>query len=191
MKKKSLLLFYTLFLSFLFIKLSNAEIKEEIINKIENTDTLTFEFKQKIDDRIETGDCVIKYPKLLRCDYEDKYRKRLISNGKTLAVIQRKYKKIFYYPLKTTPLYFILDKEYLLNFLSKNDPILIDDILIKFIIKENNNLLEIFFEKNSKNLKGWRTKDIYKKDVEFLIMNLETNMPANKILFKIPFDGDL
>jgi len=191
LKKKSLLLFYTLFLSFLFIKLSNAEIKEEIINKIENTDTLTFEFKQKIDDRIETGDCVIKYPKLLRCDYEDKYRKRLISNGKTLAVIQRKYKKIFYYPLKTTPLYFILDKEYLLNFLSKNDPILIDDILIKFIIKENNNLLEIFFEKNSKNLKGWKTKDIYKKDVEFLIMNLETNMPANKKLFKIPFDGDL
>ena len=191
MKKKSLLLFYTLFLSFLFIKLSNAEIKQELISKIKNTDTLTFEFKQKIDDRIETGDCVIKYPKLLRCDYEDKYRKRLISNGKTLAVIQRKYKKIFYYPLKTTPLYFILDKEYLLNFLSKNDPILIDDILIKFIIKENNNLLEIFFEKNSKNLKGWKTKDIYKKDVEFLIMNLEINMPANKKLFKIPFDGDL
>ena len=191
MKKKIHLLIYILFLSFLFIKFSNAEIKKELIKKIENTDTLTFEFKQKIDSRTETGDCVIKYPKLLRCDYEDKYKKRLISNGKTLAVIQRKYKKIFYYPLKTTPLYFILDKEYLLNFLSKNDPILIDDILIKFVIKENNNLLEIFFEKNSKNLKGWRTKDIYKNDVEFLIINLETNIPANKKLFEIPFDGEL
>ena len=35
---------------------------------------------------------------------------KLISNGKRLAIIQRQYKRILYYSLKSTPLYLILDK---------------------------------------------------------------------------------
>ena len=58
--------------------------------------------------------------------------------------------------------------------------------LIKYEINEKNKKFNIFFDKNSQNLKGWSTEDIYKNNVEFLIINLKTNIPANKKLFKIP-----
>ena len=127
----------------------------------------------------------------MRCDYEDSYKKRLISNGKTLAIIQRRYKKIFYYPLKTTPLYFILDKEYLIKFIKTSRGQILNNLLIKYEIIENNNKLSIFFDKESLNLKGWKTVDMYKNDVDFSISNLKINLPIEKKLFKIPTQENL
>ena len=187
MKKKYTLLAKIILIFFISLNFAHAEIKDKLIKKIEDTQTLVFEFKQKIADKIETGNCIVKYPKLIRCDYNDKkYHKRLISNGRTLAIIQRRYKKIFYYSLKSTPLYFLLDKEYLIEFIKKNEPQVLNNNLIKYEINEKNKKFNIFFDKNSQNLKGWSTEDIYKNNVEFLIINLKTNIPANKKLFKIP-----
>ena len=187
MKKKYTLLAKIILIFFISLNFAHAEIKDKLIKKIEDTQTLVFEFKQKIADKIETGNCIVKYPKLIRCDYNDKkYHKRLVSNGKTLAIIQRRYKKIFYYSLKSTPLYFLLDKEYLIEFIKKNEPQVLNNNLIKYEINEKNKKFNIFFDKNSQNLKGWSTEDIYKNNVEFLIINLKTNIPANKKLFKIP-----
>ena len=187
MKKKYPLLTEIILIFFIFSNFVHAEIKDKLIKKIEDTQTLVFEFKQKIADKIETGNCIVKYPKLIKCDYNDKkYHKRLISNGKTLAIIQRRYKKIFYYSLKSTPLYFILDKKYLIEFVKKNEPKLLDNNLIKYEINEKNKKFNIFFDENSQNLKGWSTEDIYKNNVEFLIINLKTNIPANNKLFDIP-----
>jgi outer membrane lipoprotein-sorting protein len=187
LKKKYTLLAKIILIFFISLNFAHAEIKDKLIKKIEDTQTLVFEFKQKIADKIETGNCIVKYPKLIRCDYNDKkYHKRLVSNGKTLAIIQRRYKKIFYYSLKSTPLYFLLDKEYLIEFIKKNEPQVLNNNLIKYEINEKNKKFNIFFDKNSQNLKGWSTEDIYKNNVEFLIINLKTNIPANKKLFKIP-----
>ena len=192
MKKKYTLLAKIILIFFISLNFAHAEIKDKLIKKIEDTQTLAFEFKQKIADKIETGNCIVKYPKLIRCDYNDKkYHKRLISNGRTLAIIQRRYKKIFYYSLKTTPLYFVLDKEYLIEFIKKKEPQLLDNNLIKYEINEKNKIFNIFFDGNSQNLKGWSTEDIYKNNVEFLIINLKTNIPTNKKLFKIPSKEEL
>ena len=180
-----------IFIFFLTKTYAFAEIKQKLIKKLENTQTLTFNFNQKISDKIQTGNCIIKYPRLIRCDYEDSYNKRLISNGKTLAIIQRRYKKIFLYPLKTTPLYHILDKEYLIEFIKNNEPKSIDNLLIKFEILENDKKFSIFFEEKSFDLRGWKTEDVYKNDVEFLIKNLKINIPTNQKLFKIPSQDDL
>ena len=127
----------------------------------------------------------------MRCDYNDKYKKRLISNGKTLVIIQRRYKKIFYYPLKTTPLYYILDKKYLIQFIKNNEVADINDKFIKYEIKEKNRKLIILFDRDTLNLKGWKTEDIYKKKVDFIIDNLKINIPMDKNLFKIPDPDNL
>jgi len=185
-------LFFKILIIWLFLINSvYAELKEELIKKIYNTNTLSFEFKQNIDNKIEDGKCIIKYSKLIRCDYNDSYHKRLISNGKTLAIIQRRYKKIFYYPLKTTPLYFILDKEYLIEFIKNNKAVILNDDLIQYEIIEKKKKFIIFFDRNSLNLKGWRTEDIYNNKVDFSVINLKTNIPANKSLFKIPDANNL
>ena len=191
MKKKYHLLIKVLII---FSFLSNsvyAELKDELIKKIQDTNTLSFKFKQNIANKIETGDCIIKYPKLIKCDYNDSYKKRLISNGKTLVIIQRKYKKIFYYPLSTTPLYFILDKKLLVDFINNNEAVVLDGLLLKYEILEKNKKFIIFFDKNTLNLKGWKTEDIYKNTVNFSITNLKINIPVDNNLFKIPAPDNL
>ena len=191
MKKKYHLLIKVLII---FSFLSNsvyAELKDELIKKIQDTNTLSFKFKQNIANKIETGNCIIKYPKLIKCDYNDSYKKRLISNGKTLVIIQRRYKKIFYYPLSTTPLYFILDKKLLVDFINNNEAVALDGLLLKYEILEKNKKFIIFFDKNTLNLKGWKTEDIYKNTVNFSITNLKINIPVDNNLFKIPAPDNL
>ena len=191
MKKKYHLLIKVLII---FSVLSNsvcAELKDELIKKIQDTNTLSFKFKQNIANNIETVNCIIKYPKLIKCDYNDSYKKRLISNWKTLVIIQRKYKKIFYYPLSTTPLYFILDKKLLVDFINNNEAVALDGLLLKYEILEKNKKFIIFFDKNTLNLKGWKTEDIYKNTVNFSITNLKINIPVDNNLFKIPAANNL
>jgi len=117
-----------------------------------NIETLSFNFKQKIAEKEEIGNCFIKYPLLMKCNYQNLKQKIIISNGKTVAIIKKKYKKIYYYPLKSTPLFFILEKEQIINLIRKYQPTEINKDLIKFeFIDKKKNKLKILFDKNSLN----------------------------------------
>jgi len=176
----------------IFINNSQANLKEKLINKLQETKTLSFDFIQKIAENEEIGNCFIKYPLLMRCNYEDQKKKSIISNGKTVAVIKKKYKKIYYYPIKSTPLFIILKKEKILNLIKNNKPTKISlDIIEYEFIEKNSNKLRIFFDKNTLEFKGWETKDAYSNVVNFLIINLETNVKINSDFFKIPKEDDL
>ena len=170
-----------------------ADIQKDLVNKLTATKTLSFDFKQKIEgSEEETGKCFIKYPLLMKCDYQNLKQKSVISNGKTVAIIKKKYKKIYYYPLKTTPLFTILDKEKIYKLVRNSSPTRIDSKIIEFqFIDENSNILKIFFDKNSLQLKGWETKDSYSNNVSFTINNLITNNQITDDFFKIPKEGDL
>ena len=191
MKKHYFVILKIIFIYFFTTNLLFAELKNELIQKIQNTKTLSFNFKQHIAEKIETGNCHIQYPRLMQCDYEDSFKKRLISNGKTLAIIQRRYKKIFYYPLKTTPLYLILDKKYLIDFIKASQPLELNKRFIEYEIQEKKRKLSILFDKNSLYLMGWKTIDIYQNEVKFFITDLEINVPLSKNLFKIPSEDNL
>ena len=190
--KKKLFFAKTILIYFFLTNYSFADLKLELIKKLEKVDTLSFSFEQHVSGKVETGSCKIQYPKLMRCDYNDTYEKRLISNGKTLAIIQRRYKKIFYYNFKLTPLNFILDKKYLLEFIKKKDYKNINKSLIEYEIKtDNKKKIKILFDKNSLNLRGWKTVDIYGNQVEFLVSHLKLNLPLDKKIFKIPLEDNL
>jgi len=169
-----------------------ADLKKNLIDKLILTETLTFNFEQKIGEKEETGNCFIKYPLLIKCNYQNIKQKTLISNGKTVAIIKKKYKKIYYYPLKSTPLFIILDKVKVLNLIKKNEPSIVDlDILAFEFIDEKSNKIKIFFDKNTLELKGWKTKDIYSNNVSFIISNLKTNNQIMDDFFQIPKENDL
>ena len=55
---------------------------------------------------------------------------------------------------------FLLDKEYLISKMNILEPREIDGKFISFKILQNNNEIDIFFDKESLYLMGWRTKDI-------------------------------
>ena len=55
----------------------------------------------------------------------------------------------------------------------------------------NSNRVNIFFNKNSLDLAGWKTTDAYSNEVNFLIKNVETNIFIENKIFKIPKEEDL
>ena len=90
---------------------TQASDKDKIIEKLQNTENLRFNFEQSINGKVENGNCTIQYPKKIYCKYQ-KNNKILVSNGKSLVI---KTRTSFYrYPLNKTPLNLILDKNFLI-----------------------------------------------------------------------------
>ena len=192
MIKKIIFLFKILIIYFLSLNISSADLQKNLINKITAIKTLSFNFKQQIAEKVEIGKCTIKYPLLMKCDYQNLKQKSIISNGTTVAVIKKKYKKIYLYPIKITPLFIILKKEKILNIIRNNKPIKIDSNLIVFdAIEKKGNKLKILFDENSLELVGWKMVDAYSNDVNFIISDLITNKIIEDKFFKIPQEKDL
>ena len=192
MKNKIILFLKIIFIYIVFTSFSFADLQKNLINKITSTKSLSFNFEQKISEKIEFGKCYIKYPLLMKCIYQDSKQKSVISNGKTVAIIKKKYKKIYYYPIKTTPLFTILKKDKILNLIRNSKPTKIDANLIEFELNEKKkNKLKLIFDKNSFELKGWKTIDSYSNNVSFIINDLKINEIIEDDFFRIPQESDL
>ena len=191
MIKKLNTIFLTFFLYFSIFNPVHANFQDKLIDKYKAINTLHFDFTQKIGEKVEFGSCYIKYPLFMKCEYPKK-NKSIIANGKKFAIIKKRYKKIYSYPLKKTPLFYLLKKENILNLIKNYEPSLIDQSIIEYeLIQNNSNKLKIFFNRNSLELSGWKTIDAYSNEVSFLIRNIETNILIKNEIFKIPREEDL
>ena len=97
----------------------------------------------------------------------------------------KKIKNYLRYQLKDTPLNLILDKKFLLDKLDQVETIEENDETFSFKILHNNNLLNIFFDKISYEIKGWTTTDIYLNKVETKLSNVETNIMIDERIFRV------
>ena len=93
MIKKLYFIFITIFSYFFLINTVHANFQEKLINKLKETKSLSFDFIQKINEDEEIGNCFIKYPLLMKCNYEDVKKKSIISNGETVAIIKENIRK--------------------------------------------------------------------------------------------------
>ena len=179
--KKILLIF--LLINFNSVALSST--KENIINNLLNTKNLSFNFEQNINGKVETGNCVIEYPKKIYCKYNNLNGKILVSNGKSL-VIKTKNGIYYQYAIKRTPLNYILDKKFLINKIQSLKQRVIDDRFINFTIFKDENEINVFFDIKNYNLIGWQTIDIYQNlNITYLI-SLKKNQILKKNIFKLP-----
>ena len=160
--------------------------KEKIISQMELTNNLSFNFIQTIDDKNENGKCIIKYPKKIWCEYNDSNKKVIVSNGKSLVIKNRNSGNYYIYPLSKTPLIFLLDKEYLISKINTLEPREIDNKYINFTILENNNEINVFFNKKNLSLIGWQTEDIYQNLVITFISSVKINQKINNKIFILP-----
>ena len=127
----------------------------------------------------------------MKCKYPKK-KKDIISNGKKLAIVKKRYNKIYFYPLKKTPLFFFLKKKNILKIIKNYEPTVINSQLIQYEVTDNNsNKITIFFDKNTLDFSGWNTIDAYSNNVNFLIRNIKTNILIKKEIFIIPNEDDL
>ena len=181
MKKYIFLIFY-----FFQILPADASYKIDVINKLKQTKNISFDFIQKINEKTEKGNCTIFYPKKIFCEYFDKKGKILVSNGKSLVIKIRNTGAYYLYPLERTPLNLVLDKEFLIRKIEQIDLNQEDKDIIQFQIFENNQKINIFFDKKTKNLNGWEITDIYQNKNLTTISNILENQSLNKKLFILP-----
>ena len=163
---------------------SLASTKKDIIKNLQKTNNLSFNFEQNINGKIQNGKCIIKYPKKIFCQYKLKNKKILVSDGKLLAI--KTITSYYLYPIKKTPLNLILDKDFILNKINSLNDRIIDDKFINFTFKENDNEINLFFDKNTHNLIGWQTVDIYQNISITYLSSIIRNQKLKENFFRIP-----
>ena len=177
---------YIIFILIFFYPLDiSASSKQLIKNKLQEIDNISFKFTQKIGNKIEKGECIILYPKKILCKYDDIYNKILVSNGRSLVINSKKISNYLRYNLKDTPLNLILDKKFLIEKLDQAEIIQQNDKTFSFEIIHNDNLLNIFFDKNNYEIKGWTTTDIYQNKVETKLFNIKLNIMIDEKTFRV------
>ena len=160
--------------------------KEKVISQMSITNILSFEFIQQINEKSESGYCIIQYPKKIFCEYSYPNKKIMVSNGRSLVIKNEDSGSYYIYPLASTPLELLLDKEYLISKMSTLEPRNIDNKFLNFEIIENNNQINIFFDNKKFNLIGWQTEDIYKSLAITYISSVKINEIINNDIFKLP-----
>ena len=159
--------------------------KENIIKSLYNTTNLSFNFEQSINGKIETGNCIIEYPKKILCNYNLANKKILVSNGKSL-VIKTKSGSYYRYSIKSTPLDYILDKKFLIDEIKNLEQRIVNNKFINFTFFKNENEINLFFDKDNYNLIGWQTLDIYQNLNITYLSSIKKNIILKKNTFKLP-----
>ena len=178
-------LFLFVYLFFFFLQNTGyTSNKDNIVKKLKTINNLSFNFIQTVGGKDEKGQCIIKYPKKIFCEYEKRNKKIMVSNGRTLVI--KSNKQYYRYPIKSTPLEYILDKEYLIDKIISSQ---LNDVENKYMfvqINENNNNINIFFSKKNFELIGWQIEDIYQNLAVTYIFDTSINKNINEKIFKLP-----
>ena len=180
---KKIIFFYIIFN---FFSPSHAEEKAQIIKNLSKIDNLSFNFTQTINGKDESGECIIEYPKKIFCKYNVRFNKILVSNGKSIVIKSEKNNQYYRYPLKTTPLLYLLDKKFILKKIKSLEILSLDDKYLYFSIDQDGQIINLFFNKKNFDLIGWQTEDIFQNLTVTRIYNLKKNNILDKKIFILP-----
>ena len=163
---------------------SFASTKQNIIQNLKDTQNLSFNFEQNINDKIEKGNCILQYPKKIFCKYNLSNKKILVSNGTSFVI--KTISSYYVYPLKKTPLNLVLDKKFLLEEISKSESYYSDKNIIAFKFFKDENEIILFFDKKTLNLKGWQTIDLYQNLNIVYLSSIRINQKIEEKKFILP-----
>ena len=178
---------FKIFLTSTFILVSAnlfANEKTQIITQLNNLNSLEFTFDQLINQKIEKGSCLLEFPGKLKCNYFDDKKKELIINNKKLAIIQKRYNKIYHYPISRSPFLNILYKDKLLEIVQSGELELTDQIIKLIYLGDDE--ITVFFDRKTLDLKGWQIIDQYNNNINFSLNIVAKNDVFKKGTFKIP-----
>jgi outer membrane lipoprotein-sorting protein len=164
---------------------SNASEKNKIIENLKKINSLQFNFTQLSSDGQENGNCILIYPKKMRCIYEDQ-KKEIIIKDDYLYLINKEENKNYNYSIKDTPLGVMLDKESLIEKLSNIEKFNIsNNFIIATVDISSTESVDIYFELKNFTILGWRIKNYDKSTLEFMMKNIKVNINSDEE-FQIP-----
>tara|TARA_E500000178_G_scaffold339093_1_gene380137 strand:- start:39 stop:587 length:549 start_codon:yes stop_codon:yes gene_type:complete len=179
-----MLKYISIFFILFFITNGNANNKIKIIENLNKTRNLDFNFEQNINGKIENGNCIIEYPKKIFCEYAKSNNKILVSNGKSLVI--KTISSYYRYPLNRTPLNFILDKDFLIKKIEVLEERIVDGSYINYTIRENDNEINVFFNNETFDLIGWQNTDVYQNFNITFLSSIRKNRIIVENKFKLP-----
>ena len=164
-----------------------ANITDEIIKKLDETNNISFEFEQISNNENEKGECLLVFPGKLKCIYNSEDGKEILVTNKSLYVIKHKFQRTYRYPIKNSAFNFILNKKKILENLKMIDHSNIKETTDKYFyqIEANEGIyVKIFFGKKNKMLRGWETISYNQEPVIFNIFNpvINSEVKENFIL---------
>ena len=175
---------YLLIFLFFFYSTSFASIKENIIKNLDEINNLSFNFEQNINGIIEKGFCSLKYQKKIFCKYDLANNKIMVADGKNMVI--KTESSYYLYPLNKTPLNLILDKKFILDKIRISDEIVIENKFINYKFYQNDNEINVYFDKATYDLVGWQTVDIYQNISITYLSSIRKNQKLKKELFLLP-----
>jgi outer membrane lipoprotein-sorting protein len=169
----------------LFCNQLNASEKNKIIENLKKINSLQFNFTQLSSDGQENGNCILVYPKKMRCIYEDQ-KKEVIIKDDYLYLINKEENKNYNYSIRDTPLGIILDKESLIEKLSNIEKFNVtNNFIIATVDISSTESVDIYFEPKNFTILGWRIKNYEKSTLEFMMKNIKINVISDE-KFQIP-----
>ena len=101
-----------------------ANVTDEIVKKLDETNNISFEFEQITNNQNENGKCLLVFPGKLKCIYNSKDGKEILVTNKSLYIIKHKFKRSYRYPIKNSAFNIILNKNKILENLKMIDPLI-------------------------------------------------------------------
>ena len=163
---------------FFMLAQKNAHTEPKIIKKISEIKNFEFNFEQLINDKKETGNCIISFNNKMICKYNET-RKLIVSNGNTLLIKNKNSNFANTYKTENTYFKYFLNKEFLITKIEGN--VIEKDQNFLLPISDQSNQLTIFFDKRNYLIKGWETTDLYGNKVRSFIVvkNINQELPDN------------
>ena len=174
-------IFLILIIFFIFAQ-KHAYTEPKIIKKISEIENFTFDFEQLINDKKETGNCIISFNNKMMCKY-DETGKLIVSNGKTLLIKNKSSNFANTYKTENTYFKYFLNKEFLITKIEGNVIEKEQNFLLS--INDQSNRLNIFFDKNNHLIKGWETIDLYGNKVKSNIVVKNINQELSDNIFSL------
>ena len=130
-------------------------------------------------------------PGKLRFDYEPPAAYRVISNGHSVFINNRKLKTWDFYPLNKTPLKLLLNDRIDLKS-GRVKSVKVEEDLMTLVLADKsvfgNSQLTMMFDPNTYELRQWTITDAQGKDTTVMIFNVQEGAQVDPKLFKVNED---
>ena len=170
----------------------NAGTAQQIADHFSAVKTMTGEFVQFGPRGEQTGGkFYLSRPGKIRFNYEDPSPIRVISDGDSVVIGNRKLGTWDIYPLSKTPLALLLGDKIDLSTSAvrnvKEEPDLTTIVLGNKTIF-GDSTITMMFDPKTFDLRQWTITDAQGKDTSVMIFNVQTGVQFAESVFKVPYD---
>jgi len=171
-KKIILIVFFFIF----FFKYSYSNEIQKIIQKLEETENLKFDFIQTLEKSVETGNCLLEFPNKFLCHYRELNEKKILIDNNILYLVDELNNKSSQ-NITGTSLLFLTDKNEMIKALKeiKDYKIAENLIFIKLNFSQNETI-DLYFDPKTYLVHSWKVINYDGTFLEFILKNVSTNV---------------